>query len=137
MFGIVNVIVRSTDDVADVRPSKRSEGDAGMGASLLITLREGLEISLVLAILATALVRAGRAAALRHMWIGAGAAMVVCAIGGIAFHLAVGEFEGKSEQLIEGALAASAAIVLTWMIFWMRRNAPGHVVGAAEQARRC
>jgi len=96
-----------------------------MGASVLITLREGLEISLVLAILATSLVRAGRADALRPMWVGAGAAMVVCVVGGVAFHLAVGEFEGKSEQLIEGVLAASAAIVLTWMIFWMRRNARG------------
>jgi high-affinity iron transporter len=96
-----------------------------VGASLLITLREGLEISLVLAILATALVRAGRSDALRPMWLGAAAALVVCVVGGVAFHLAVGEFEGKSEQLIEGVLAASAAIVLTWMIFWMRRNARG------------
>ena len=96
-----------------------------MGASVLITLREGLEISLVLAILATSLVRAGRSDALRPMWVGAGVAFAVCVVGGVAFHLAVGEFEGTSEQLIEGALAASAAVVLTWMIFWMRRNARG------------
>ncbi len=96
-----------------------------MGASVLITLREGLEISLVLAILATSLVRAGRTDALRPMWVGAGVALAVCVLGGVAFHFAVGEFEGKSEQLIEGALAASAAVVLTWMIFWMRRNARG------------
>jgi high-affinity iron transporter len=96
-----------------------------VGASLLITLREGLEISLVLAILAAYLVKSGRPEALRPMWVGAAAAMIVCLIAGVAFHLIVGEFEGKSEQAIEGVLAASAALVLTWMIFWMRKNARG------------
>jgi high-affinity iron transporter len=96
-----------------------------MGASLLITLREGLEISLVLAILAAYLVKSGRADGLRPMWIGAASAMVVCAVAGLAFHAIVGEFEGRAEQLIEGVLALSAACVLTWMIFWMRRNARG------------
>jgi high-affinity iron transporter len=96
-----------------------------MGESFLITLREGLEIALVIAILAAYLVKSGRASMLRPMWIGVGTAAVVCAAAGIAFHLLVGNFEGKSEQFIEGALAASAAAVLTWMIFWMRKNARG------------
>jgi high-affinity iron transporter len=96
-----------------------------MGASFLITLREGLEIALVLAILAAYLVKSGRSSALRPMWIGAAIAAGVCVVTGLAFHAIVGDFEGKSEQLIEGVLAASAAVVLTWMIFWMRKNARG------------
>jgi high-affinity iron transporter len=96
-----------------------------MGASLLITLREGLEISLVLAIIVGYLSKSGRSGYLRQVWIGVGLAAVVCVIAGVAFRAVVGEFVGKSEQFIEGTLAFSAVAVLTWMIFWMRTHARG------------
>jgi high-affinity iron transporter len=96
-----------------------------VGASFIITLREGLEISLVLGILATYLVKTDRTQMLRSMWIGSAIALAVAAIGGVVFRAAVGEFEGKWEQAIEGSIALFAALVLTWMIFWMRRNARG------------
>jgi high-affinity iron transporter len=96
-----------------------------MGASILITLREGLEISLVLAIIVGYLVKTGKSQYLRQVWIGVGAAVAVCVVAGVAFRALVGEFEGKSEQFIEGTLALSAVAVLTWMIFWMRNNARG------------
>lgn len=94
-----------------------------MGASFLITLREGLEVSLVLAILISYLVKSNRKSDVSHVWKGAGIATVVCVIAGIAFNVFVGEFEGKWEQFIEGTIAIVAASVLTWMIFWMARNA--------------
>ncbi len=94
-----------------------------MGASLLITLREGLEISLVVAIIAAYLVKTGRSEHLRAMWIGVGAAVAASIATGILFQAVIGEFEGKWEQAIEGVLAFLAVGVLTWMIFWMRRNA--------------
>ncbi len=96
-----------------------------MGASFLITLREGLEISLVLAIIIGYLAKLGRTGYLRHVWTGVGLAAVTCIISGLAFRAFVGEFEGKSEQFIEGTLAFSAVAVLTWMIFWMRSHARG------------
>ena len=43
----------------------------------------------------------------------------------MAFDLLVGELQGKVEQAVEGTLAFTAAGVLTWMIFWMRRHARG------------
>jgi high-affinity iron transporter len=94
-----------------------------MGASLLITLREGLEISLVLAILISYLVKSDRRADIADVWRGSALAAALCVIGGIAFHIFVGEFEGKAEQFIEGTIAILAALVLTWMIFWMRSHA--------------
>ena len=54
-------------------------------------------------------------------------------IGGIAFHVLVGEFTGKAEQFIEGTIAMTAAAVLTWMIFWMRKNSRG--LGAELRAQ--
>ncbi|MFZ4720404.1 MAG: FTR1 family iron permease, partial [Ilumatobacteraceae bacterium] len=94
-----------------------------MSAAFLITLREGLEISIVLAILLGYLVKTGRADRTGSVWMGAGIAAVACIVAGIAFNVFVGEFEGKAEQAIEGTLALFAAGVLTWMILWMRKNA--------------
>jgi len=94
-----------------------------MSAAFLITLREGLEISIVLAILLGYLVKTGRADRTGAVWTGAGIAAIVCVVTGILFNTLVGEFEGKAEQAIEGFLALAAAIVLTWMILWMRKNA--------------
>ena len=94
-----------------------------MSAAFLITLREGLEISIVLAILVGYLVKTGRSDRTGSVWVGAGIAVAVCLITGLLFHAIVGEFEGKAEQAIEGSLALAAALVLTWMILWMRKNA--------------
>ena len=94
-----------------------------MGASFLITLREGLEIALVLAILAGYLVKSGRSSDLPAMWKGAFAAVALCIVFGISIHLAVGGLNGKVEQATEGVIAVAAASVLTWMIFCMRENA--------------
>jgi len=94
-----------------------------MGASLLITLREGFEISLVLAILATYLVRTGRRAAIRQVWVGTGVAAGLCIVIGIVVNALVGGLHDKSEQAVEGSIAILACGVLTWMIFWMRKNA--------------
>lgn len=94
-----------------------------MGASFLITLREGLEISLVLAILVSYLVKSDRREDIANVWKGSAVAVGACIVGGLLFHVFVGDFEGKSEQFIEGTIAIVAASVLTWMIFWMRDHA--------------
>ncbi len=94
-----------------------------MGAAFLITLREGLEISIVLAILVGYLVKTDRKSQLGSVWLGAAIATVVCLIAGVAVHLATDGLEGKGEQAVEGALALSAALVLTYMIIWMSKNA--------------
>ena len=96
-----------------------------MGASFLITLREGLEIAIVLAILIAYLVKSNRASETMAVWRGASLAVGLCVVGGVAFNVFVGEFQGKAEQFIEGTIAITAASVLTWMIFWMRKNSRG------------
>jgi len=94
-----------------------------MGASFLITLREGLEISIVLAILIGYLVKTERRHQLHAVWLGTAVAAVACIIAGIAVHSVTDTLEGKAEQAVEGSLALCAAIVLTYMILWMRKNA--------------
>ncbi|MFM8267201.1 MAG: FTR1 family protein [Ilumatobacteraceae bacterium] len=94
-----------------------------MGASFLITLREGFEVSLVLAILISYLVKTGRTAEVSAVWRGAGLAAGMCLLAGVAIHLAIGGLHGTANQITEGVIAVAAASVLTWMIFWMRTNA--------------
>jgi high-affinity iron transporter len=94
-----------------------------MGAAFLITLREGLEIALVLAILLGYLVKTDRQDRVGAVALGAGIAALLCIVAGVIVHLATSGLHGKAEPAVEGTLAIVAAIVLTWMILWMRKNA--------------
>ncbi|MCH8901884.1 MAG: FTR1 family protein, partial [Chloroflexi bacterium] len=61
----------------------------------------------------------------------------VSLVAGSAVYVAVGELEGKAEQLTEGIIALVAVAVLTWMIFWIRRQARsigGELRGQVDQA---
>jgi high-affinity iron transporter len=44
-------------------------------------------------------------------------------VTGALLFFTIGELEGRSEQIFEGIAMFSAVAVLTWMIFWMRRQA--------------
>ena len=109
-----------------------------MSAAFLITLREGLEIAIVLAILVGYLVKTNRRDQLRAVWLGAGIAVVVCLIAGLIVNALTDGLTGKAEQAVEGTLALSAALVLTYMILWMRRNARsmgGHLRSQVDGAQ--
>jgi high-affinity iron transporter len=108
-----------------------------MGAAFLITLREGLEISLVLAILLGYLVKIGRRDRAGAVWVGTGIAAMVCVVAGVAVHLATKGLHGKAEPAVEGTLALLACLVLTWMILWMHKNARsmgGHLRAKIDDA---
>ena len=104
-----------------------------MGAAFLITLREGLEAALIVSIVMAYLRHLGRAD--QFAWVAAGALAGVAAsiIVGASVYLAVGELEGRAEELTEGIIALVAVGVLTWMIFWMREQA--RTVGGALRSR--
>lgn len=93
-----------------------------MTSSFLITLREGLEASLIVAILLTYLSKTDRKQDARYVWFGTASAVVACLIAGTAIYLAVSGLNGKVEMAVEGTIALVAAAVLTQMIFWMRKN---------------
>ena len=94
-----------------------------MGAAFLITLREGLEVSLVLAILVAYLVKSDRRQDVPAVWQGTGVAAGGCLVVGIVIYALIGGLHGTANQIVEGSIATAAAVVLTWMIFWMRANA--------------
>ena len=94
-----------------------------MGSSFLITLREGLEASLVISILLTYLAKTNRRDENKSVWLGTIAATIACLIVGIAVYVLVDGLNGNVEYAVEGTLALAAMLVLTQMIFWMRANA--------------
>jgi high-affinity iron transporter len=93
-----------------------------LGAALLTT-REGLEASLIVGIVLAYLAKTGNRDRFRVIWAGTAAAVLVSIVTGAALFFTVGELEGRSEQIFEGAAMLSAVAVLTWMVFWMRRQA--------------
>jgi high-affinity iron transporter len=99
-----------------------------MGAAFLITLREGLEAALIVAIVMAYLRQLGRTDQFGWVALGTLAGALVSLIAGTGVYIAIGELEGRAEQLTEGIIALTAVGVLTWMIFWMRRQA--RTVGA-------
>lgn len=94
-----------------------------MGSSFLITLREGLEASLIIAILLTYLRKTDRWAEARYVWAGTAAAIGVCVVAGAVIFVALDGMEGSLEYAVEGFIALFAMAVLTHMIFWMRAHA--------------
>ena len=93
-----------------------------MGAAFLMT-REGLEASLIVGIVLGYLAKTDNQRYFRLIWLGAGAAVAASVATGAALFFTIGELQGRSEQIFEGLAMLSAVAVLTWMIFWMRRQA--------------
>jgi len=94
-----------------------------MLSSLLITLREGLEAALIIGIILAYLARTDNRQGFKPVWLGTSLAVVGSLIAGAAIYLLAGEFSGRAEEIFEGAAMLLAVGVLTWMIFWMRKQA--------------
>jgi len=93
-----------------------------MLASFLLSLREGLEAALIIGIVLGVLSKLKRANLKKNVWQGTGMAAGLSVVAAIVLNLFGMEFEGKGEQVFEGAAMLLAAAVLTWMIFWMREH---------------
>jgi high-affinity iron transporter len=91
--------------------------------SALILLREGLEGALIVAIVLAYLRKLGRRDRFAAIWLGTGAAVAISVGIGVALFLTVGELQGDARKVVFAAIMASAAVVLTWMVFWMRKQA--------------
>jgi len=93
-----------------------------MFSSFVTLLREGFEVTLLVAIVLAYLVKIERRESVRQVWYGVGAALLVSvAVGGTLFFTA-GELEGRPEQIFEGTAMWVAVGFLTYMVLWMRRE---------------
>jgi high-affinity iron transporter len=94
-----------------------------MLTALLIMLREGFEAALVVAIVYAYILRIGRRDLTGPMWRGVLGAAALSVAAGVAIHMSVAGLEGRARLLAFAAVSLLAVCVLTWMIFWMRRQA--------------
>src|SRR5260370_34635458 len=95
-----------------------------MLATLVIFLREGVEASMIIAILLAYLNRIGQRDHFRDVFIGVGAALILATAGGAVVYATIRSYNGSRVQTIwETATYLLAASVLTYMTFWMRKHA--------------
>jgi high-affinity iron transporter len=92
-------------------------------SSALIGLREGLEAALVVSILIAFLVKSDQRAALRWVWGGVAAALLICVGIGTVIAYTIGELPFEQQEIVGGSLSIVAVAFVTWMIFWMRSTA--------------
>jgi high-affinity iron transporter len=93
-------------------------------ATLVIFLREGVEASMIVAILLAYLNRLGRREHFRDVFLGVGAALVLATAAGVVVYTTIHSYDGtRGQTIFETATYLLAAAVLTYMTFWMRNHA--------------
>lgn len=91
--------------------------------NLLIGLREGLEGGLVVSILLAAVRRSGNPSATRPIWLGVLAALILALSFGAVLTFSKSELSTSAQEAFGGILSVVAVVLVTVMIFWMRRTA--------------
>ena len=108
-----------------------------MIANLLIALREGLEAALVVSIIVAYLVKTDRRDALPQLWIGVGLATLIPLVAGAIMTWGPKTLSFQGQEILGGTLSFVAVGLVTWMIFWMGKNArelKGELEGSLSKA---
>ena len=103
-----------------------------MVPALLIMVREGFEAALVVSIVFAYLRRIDRLDLGRSAWLGVAGAAALSVLIGVVVHLTIGSLEGDARLRSFAVVSILAAAVLTWMVFWMRRQSRA-IKGDIEQ----
>jgi high-affinity iron transporter len=94
--------------------------------TFVIFLREGIEASMIVAILLAYLEKIGQREHFRDVFSGVVAALILTLGGGIAAFFLIRQYDGSNVQTyFETATYLLAATILTYMTFWMQRHAKG------------
>ena len=93
--------------------------------SALIGLREGLEASIVVMILVAFLVKSNRRDALKWVWLGVGAAIIMTVAVFLVIQFGENTISGLAAEAIAGIASLVAVAIVTTMVLWMKRAAAG------------
>ena len=91
--------------------------------TFLIVFREALEASLIIGIILTVLARLNQRKYFPHVIVSAFVAILISLWAGKLLMTLTEAAQGNAEKLIEGGISLVACGVLTYMIFWMDRQA--------------
>ena len=89
----------------------------------ILTLREGLEAALVISLVLGSLNHIQRSDLNRFVWQGALIAFILSVLAAVGLNILGTEFKDPAEAIFEGLTMLLAAGILSWMIFWMQRQA--------------
>lgn len=90
--------------------------------SLIIALREVLEIALIVGIVLGYLNKTKQTRHKKTVWSAVGLAILASILGAILFNVLAGGFQGRAEEIFEGAVSLLGAVLLTTMILWMMKQ---------------
>src|SRR5215216_4966601 len=89
----------------------------------LLSLREGLEAALIIGIVLGAVSKIRRNDLAPAVWLGTLSAVIVSILTAVILTSFGMSLEETAEQIFEGITMLIAAGILTWMIFWMSKQA--------------
>src|ERR1700710_775210 len=89
--------------------------------TFLIGLREGLEATLIVSIVAAFLKRNGRS--MRPMFAGVALAVLISIAVGVGLELLSSTLPQRQQEMLETVIGAIAVVFVTTMIIWMKRHA--------------
>jgi high-affinity iron transporter len=108
-----------------------------MLSTFVIGLREGLEASLIVGIIAAFLVKQGRRDVLRWVFVGVGAGVLLCTGVGVLLRVISQNLPQRQQEGLESVIGAIAVLMVTYMVVWMKRHSrdlKGRLEGAATSA---
>lgn len=101
--------------------------------TFVIGLREGLEASLIVGIVAAFLGQQGNRGALRQVWIGTAVAVAICVAVAVALELVSSSLPDRQQEGLETVIGVVAVAMVSYMVLWMRSHATD-LKGALERA---
>jgi high-affinity iron transporter len=91
--------------------------------TFVITLREGVEATLVAGIVLAILAKAGQRELFKWVYLGAIAGVLLSSVLGAAAQAVIGGFSGQIYYLTKGIFSVAAIAMLSWMLVWMTQQA--------------
>lgn len=91
--------------------------------TFVVMLREGVEATLIVGIVAAFLANQGARRALRQMWLGVAAATALCVAVGIALHVLSQDLPQRQQEMLETVVGLVAVAMVTYMVVFMKRHA--------------
>jgi high-affinity iron transporter len=90
--------------------------------TFVIGLREGLEASLIVGIVAAFLRQRGRSDLLRWVFVGIFSAVALCTAAGVTLDVISRNLPQREQEGLETVIALVAVAMVTYMVVWMKRH---------------
>lgn len=94
---------------------------AQLFGSGLIGVREGLEAGIIVMVLVAFLVKSDRRDALKWVWLGVGAAVLMTVVVFLTIQYGAYTITGLAAEAIAGVASLVAVVIVTSMVLWMRK----------------